>query len=268
MKKVISLVCLVVTLTTAEHTIDLSSAPLSHEVRPHRTSEFGIGYLMPHLKAKQKAADIDTTALMHGVDIFMALNFYATERFGFSFGTGAEFTIGNFKKGLYECNYEMRFTQVGNGYEKFICNENTNNWKLASWYFYIGLFGDILQFEKVTVRAFSNVGYSFNWLMEDGDFESELLCTQTNFSRACTTFSNDDIKAAAELMPISFGLRFIFAENHGIELVGKYYYNFYAQAEGKNRGGWNFRQALPIIVDTEVSRDYSFGVRYVYEFKD
>lgn len=172
MKKVVSFVCFVVALAMAENTIDLSSAPLSHQVQKPKSNwigEIGIGYIVPHLKAKQEAALIDTAAFMHGVDIFMALNKYITERFGFSFGTGAEFAIGNFKKGLYECNYEWGGSyQFGLFDYIYECNENTDKWNLVNWYFYIGFFGDILQFEKITMRAFTNIGYSFNWLIAGG----------------------------------------------------------------------------------------------------
>lgn len=282
MKKVVLFICFVVALAMADNTIDLSSAPLSHEVQKPKSNwigEIGIGYIVPHLKAKQKAADIDATAFMHGIDIFMALNKYITERFGFSFGTGAEFTIGKFKDEFYECTYDAAgtlYTPIpGTMWSKretsytrndFICNKNASNWQLANWYFYIGIFGDILEFEKVTIRAFTNIGYSFNWLVASGNFQNRMSCWEGKVAFGCSTYKDDDMRPAAELIPISLGLRFIFAKNHGIELVGKYYYN--AHDIDKQKGEWHYTQNLPIVVKTEISRDYSFGIRYVYEFKD
>lgn len=102
------------------------------------------------------------------------------------------------------------------------------------------------------------------------NFEREAICWRDNRVAGCFTSVDDDMRPAAELIPISLSLRFIFAKNHGIELVGKYYYNFdtKAEGEGKSKGEWTFTQNLPIVVKTEILRDYSFGIRYVYEFKD
>ena len=267
MKKVVSLLCFIVALAMAENTIDLSNAPLSYEVQKPKSNwvgEVGIGYIVPHLKAKQEVALIDTQAFMHGVDIFTAFNYYVAERFGFSLGAGAEFAIGSFKQGLFECNYEIGVSP--NSVYKYddTCSKNTKAWQLASLYFHIGLFADILKFEKVSVRAFSNIGFSFNYLIGNSKLESEILCVGNRATYNCARYVNDDTKAAAEIVPISFGLRFIFAKNHGIELVGKYYHN--AHSGDKKKGEWHYTQQVPSII-TEFSRDYSFGIRYVYEFR-
>ena len=282
MKKVVSLLCFVVALAMAENTIDLSNMPLSHEVEERKSKvgiDVGIGYIMSPFKAKQEVLGVDTTALMHGAEIFTNLNIHITERFGFSFGMGFEFVLGSFKDGLNECNYTAKgtlLTRIGTTmyykrettYEinEIRCNKNTDNWQLLNWYINTGIFVDALKFKKVTVRAFGNVGFSFDWFLKNGKVENEYSCWQSKQWAQpfeCKTYNRENT-VANQLIPISLGLRFIFADNHGVELVGKYYY-----VVGPNSGGgkWIFRQNLPIVIDTQFTRNFAFGLRYVYEFR-
>lgn len=73
-------------------------------------------------------------------------------------------------------------------------------------------------------------------------------------------------------LPITAGLRFIIAQNHGIEFYGKYnlvkskWKGTQSLRDGVFNGN-NKDELVPVSVDTKITRDYSWGIRYVYEFK-
>lgn len=224
--------------------------------------DLGVGYAMSNLTAVQPAGPVDTKAMLKGVDIFMGLNIYSWERFGFSFGTGVEILKGSFKDALYECDYTLTMWRNNNGswqYRNgsgFTCQQNNGDWSVVSWYFSTGVFADVLKFKNFSLRAFGNIGLAMDWFNSDGNYDKHVLSSSSSRTAIWRTYTDTDESISPETdFMYSLGLRFIFFQNHGLDLIAKHY-----------QTKWKYEQKLPIIVETQVERGWTYGVRYIYEF--
>ncbi len=209
-------------------------------------SEFGIGYIMSQFKAEQDwgGSKASSTATGHGADLFFSGSYYAGESWGVVFGLGTELINIDWKEPLYE------LFCYGSA-----CSLDTNsNDFLMNLYFNFGFFKNILQSDKRFLRVFGNVGLSVNWIM-GGFYERTINCS----TYGCNTTLDDDSSAKPISIPFTLGLRYMFVENHGLELVGKY-----------DLIKWNFSTKISSggvpNFDTTISRNLSLSLRYIYKF--
>lgn len=202
--------------------------------------EFGIGYVMSKFKAKQEWGDAtdSSSATGHGADIYFNGSYYVSESFGVMIGMGTEIINIDWNDPLYELSCYL------------YCNLDTNsNDLLWSIYLNFGAFKNLWQNDKSSLRIFGNVGLSLNWLV-GGFYENTITCS----AYGCQT-TLEAQKAFS--FPLSIGLRYMFVENHGLELVGKY-----------DLMDWDFSTKAPDApsFDTTISRNLSIALRYVYKF--
>ena len=142
---------------------------------------------------------------------------------------------------------------------------------VKAWYFFVGAFYDVLQFEHFGLRAFGNVGLGYD-MMKDKFSRKTYYADGGDYQGFATVNANEtpSQEQGSVYLPITAGLRFIIAQNHGIEFYGKY--NL-VKSKGKGtqslyNGEFNGTDMpVPVSVDTKITRDYSWGIRYVYEFK-
>lgn len=163
------------------------------------------------------------------------------------------------KEGLVEYVYSSRPDVIK---EEFLCDV----------YLHTGFFGDVWHKKNQSLRLFATIGVSIDFLF-GGMYEKENKCRlesfggnsycmpQIDFTTSIYDTKNTTISAT---LPIQLGLRYYFAQNHGIEVFGKYH-----------ALSWNFTQSytitnasasLPNFI-TNISRGASVGVRYVFEYK-
>lgn len=160
-----------------------------------------------------------------------------------------EFIDIRWKDGLAQIN---AYTRVN-----VIEAEQIKNEFLYDVYLHTGVFGDVWHKKNQSLRLFATIGVSIDFLF-GGWYEKEVdECSGYGF---CTpTYNPYDTKnkTIAATLPIQLGARYYFAQNHGIEVFGKYH-----------ALSWNFTQShINPNLKTNISRGASVGVRYVFEYK-
>lgn len=142
---------------------------------------------------------------------------------------------------------------------------------VKAWYFFVGAFYDVLQFEHFGLRAFGNVGLGYD-MMKDKFSRKTYYADGGDYQGFATVNANEtpSQEQGSVYLPITAGLRFIIAQNHGIEFYGKYNLvkSKWKGTQSLRDGAFNGKDMpVPVSVDTKITRDYSWGIRYVYEFK-
>lgn len=142
---------------------------------------------------------------------------------------------------------------------------------VKAWYFFVGAFYDVLQFEHFGLRAFGNVGLGYD-MMKDKFSRKTYPVGGVDYQGFATVNANEtpSQEQGSVYLPITAGLRFIIAQNHGIEFYGKYNLvkSKWKGTQSLRDGAFNGKDMpAPVSVDTKITRDYSWGIRYVYEFK-
>lgn len=142
---------------------------------------------------------------------------------------------------------------------------------VKAWYFFVGAFYDVLQFEHFGLRAFGNVGLGYD-MMKDKFSRKTYYADGVDYQGFATVNANEtpSQEQGSVYLPITAGLRFIIAQNHGIEFYGKYNLvkSKWKGTQSLRDGAFNGKDMpVPVSVDTKITRDYSWGIRYVYEFK-
>lgn len=142
---------------------------------------------------------------------------------------------------------------------------------VKAWYFFVGAFYDVLQFEHFGLRAFGNVGLGYD-MMKDKFSRKTYYADGRDYQGFATVNANEtpSQEQGSVYLPITAGLRFIIAQNHGIEFYGKYNLvkSKWKGTQSLRDGAFNGKDMpVPVSVDTKITRDYSWGIRYVYEFK-
>lgn len=143
---------------------------------------------------------------------------------------------------------------------------------VKAWYMFLGAFYDVVRFDYFGVRVFGNIGVGYD-MMKDKFNRATSYYDAGDYQTFYTYNTNEtpSQEQGSVFIPLTAGLRFIIAKNHGIELVGKY---------NLLKSKWKGTQSLyvgefdgknppqAIWVDTKITRDYSWGIRYVYEFRN
>ena len=256
--------------STNDNTLDFSSSESSPNtqhtphsatnqspVKFHRaydsfTWEVGIGYVASWFSARQRFDGIttiggDDNSLAHGADLFFNGNYYIRDRFGWTFGVGMEFIDMKWKDGLAQINT----------YGDVIEPEQIKSEFLYDVYLHTGIFGDVWRKKNQSLRLFATIGVSIDFLF-GGWYEKE--ADECGGFKICVpTYNPYDTKnkTISATLPIQLGLRYYFAQRHGIEVFAKYH-----------ALSWNFTQSHIIPnLKTNISRGASVGVRYVFEYK-
>lgn len=143
---------------------------------------------------------------------------------------------------------------------------------VKTWYLFLGAFYDVLKFEHFAVRAFGNVGVGYD-MMKDRYNRATSFYDGGSYEMFYTYNSNESPsqEQGSVFMPLTAGLRFIIAKNHGIEFVGKYNLikSKWKGTQTLYDGTYNGKDMPQAIrIDTKITRDYSWGIRYVYEFRN
>ena len=219
--------------------------------------EFGVGYVMGLFDAEQSLDGVqktDSSGIGHGADVFFSGSYYAGESWGIMFGLGSE---------LINISWSQALTQLS-CMSNTKCDEDTNASELMiNAYLNFGGFKDLWGRNKSSLRLFGNIGVSFNLL--GGLYERNTTCSEgTTIKGYYTTWTTYNCEMSQEYtkpisIPFTLGLRYMFVENHGLELVGKYdliKWNFSTKV---NSGG------VPNF-DTTISRNLSLSLRYIYKF--
>ena len=205
--------------------------------------EFGIGYIMSKFKAEQNwgGSKGSSTATGHGADLFFSGSYYAGESWGVVFGAGAEIINIDWDEPLY------------NLFCMYACSLDTNsNDLLMNVYLNFGLFKNVWEGDNNGfLRVFGNIGFAVNWL-SGGFYERSISCSTYTCSTTLETAKTISI-------PFTLGLRYMFVENHGLELAGKYDLvdlDYVTKISGASVPNFN----------TTISRNLSLSVRYIYKF--
>lgn len=148
----------------------------------------------------------------------------------------------------------------------------TPNLNAKAWYAFLGAFYDVVRLEYFAVRVFGNIGVGYD-MMKDKFSRASYYANGTDYQMIYTINSNQtpSQEKGSVYIPFTAGVRFIIANNHGIEFIGKY-----NLMKSKWKGTQNLHDGefdgynTPkfISIDTKITRDYSWGIRYVYEFRN
>lgn len=167
-------------------------------------------------------------------------------------------------------------TETGDVYKYSINNTGlycgTPKLNVKTWYMFLGAFYDVLQFEHFALRAFGNVGIGYD-MMKDKFSRATDFYDGGSYEMFYTYNSNQtpSQEQGSVYVPLTAGLRFIIAKNHGIEFVGKYNLikSKWKGTQTLYNGDYNGKDMPPAVsIDTKITRDYSWGIRYVYEFRN
>lgn len=116
----------------------------------------------------------------------------------------------------------------------------------------LGVFSDVWRDKSSSVRVFANFGLGTNYFFGDGRYEGEV---KSCGSSSCAV--EYQMFPVAFALPVSFGARFGFLKSHNIEL----YYKIETQdAE------FDFDMSAYGKIKTKISRNATFGARYLYRF--
>lgn len=148
----------------------------------------------------------------------------------------------------------------------------TPNLNAKAWYAFLGAFYDVVRLEYFAVRVFGNIGVGYD-MMKDKFSRASYYANGTDYKMIYTINSNQtpSQEKGSVYIPFTAGVRFIIANNHGIEFIGKY-----NLMKSKWKGTQNlyngefdgYNTPRFISIDTKITRDYSWGIRYVYEFRN
>ncbi len=148
----------------------------------------------------------------------------------------------------------------------------TPNLNAKAWYAFLGAFYDVVRLEYFAVRVFGNIGVGYD-MMKDKFSRASYYANGTDYQMFYTINSNQtpSQEKGSVYIPFTAGVRFIIANNHGIEFIGKY-----NLMKSKWKGTQNLHDGefdgynTPrfISINTKITRDYSWGIRYVYEFRN
>lgn len=176
-------------------------------------------------------------------------------------------------KGDYSITQEefYRYRYNGSIYDSRGLTCSAPSLGVKAWYFFVGAFYDVLQFEHFGLRAFGNVGLGYD-MMKDKFSRKTYYADGGDYQGFATVNANEtpSQEQGSVYLPITAGLRFIIAQNHGIEFYGKYNLvkSKWKGTQSLRDGAFNGKDMpVPVSVDTKITRDYSWGIRYVYEFK-
>lgn len=176
-------------------------------------------------------------------------------------------------KGDYSITQEefYRYRYNGSIYDSRGLTCSAPSLGVKAWYFFVGAFYDVLQFEHFGLRAFGNVGLGYD-MMKDKFSRKTYYADGGDYQGFATVNANEtpSQEQGSVYLPITAGLRFIIAQNHGIEFYGKYNLvkSKWKGTQSLYDGAFNGKDMpVPVSVDTKITRDYSWGIRYVYEFK-
>lgn len=176
-------------------------------------------------------------------------------------------------KGDYSITQEefYRYRYNGSIYDSRGLTCSAPSLGVKAWYFFVGAFYDVLQFEHFGLRAFGNVGLGYD-MMKDKFSRKTYYADGGDYQGFATVNANEtpSQEQGSVYLPITAGLRFIIAQNHGIEFYGKYNLvkSKWKGTQSLYNGEFNGKDMpVPVSVDTKITRDYSWGIRYVYEFK-
>lgn len=176
-------------------------------------------------------------------------------------------------KGDYSVTQEeyYRYRYNGSIYDSRGLTCSAPSLGVKAWYFFVGAFYDVLQFEHFGLRAFGNVGLGYD-MMKDKFSRKTYYADGGDYQGFATVNANEtpSQEQGSVYLPITAGLRFIIAQNHGIEFYGKYNLvkSKWKGTQSLYDGAFNGKDMpVPVSVDTKITRDYSWGIRYVYEFK-
>lgn len=210
-----------------------------------------VGYVNSTLKATQTTGGLtfnESTGSVNGLELGFDMNFYLGEaqRFGWSVGIGTEFLSVNWDKlGLY--GWKSVSTADAYTDQKYFSDD-------FLWTFYpnASIFADVFKSESgsMRVKLFANIslvssllfggGGIYDGVKYNGGYTADVPIVNYAFSVAS-----------------SVGARFHFAKKHGIELAFTTHLN---DMEFKN-------DDYPSgTIKTDISRNYSIGLRYVFEW--
>lgn len=209
--------------------------------------ELGVGYVNARFTGEQSATAYRKkvkSSTSNGVDIFVNGIYQPIQYFGLSFGLLWEFLPIKWQgQGLIEPESSiLADSNVQYNSSEFVWNAVLT----------LGILSDIYKDNSNSIRLFANIGAGTNYLFGGSKYEGEA----SDFSTTSYT-STTQIIPLAFALPVNFGVRFIFAKAHGIEIVGKYELidkTYKYKYPGKT-------------IQTTISRDMSFGLRYVYRFQ-
>lgn len=123
----------------------------------------------------------------------------------------------------------------------------------------LGGFYDVLQTQEQALRLFASVGLGVD-LLRGGSYDGSV-----SISGDVMRFS-PDVQWSLTL-PISAGARYIFATSHGLEVVVKYH-SFDTEYSITTPSAFPILPGFEtVVLTTTISRNISFAIRYVYEFK-
>lgn len=181
-----------------------------------------------------------TQAFAHGIELLLNTNYYFRGgNGGLTTGSGIEYLRMQWQEPLQSFGYSLPKIKTDD---------------MISMYASLGGFYDVLRMQDKALRIFASVGVEINFIKDgvyDG-YEGGTAPLQWGLS-----------------MPIVAGFRYIFANNrHGIEIALKYNP---ATTNYRLKGRYHYDGSSiiinPTLVATNVHRDFSLGVRYVYEYR-
>lgn len=207
-----------------------------------------VGYVNSTLEATQTGGVLSnkSTGSVNGLELGFDMNFYLGEsaRWGWSVGIGTEFLGVSWDKlGLYGWN------SVAVDYD-YTDQQYFSNDFLWTLYPNVGLFADVFKSESgsMRVKLFANVAFVSS-LLFGGVYDG------VKYSGG-TTVEVPFVNYAFSVAP-SVGARFHFAKKHGVELAFK---THLSDMEFKN-------DSYPSgTIKTDISRKFSVGLRYVFEW--
>lgn len=213
------------------------------------TTEIAIGYIISTFSARQKEHANDTylapatEALSHGLDFYINSNYYlGRQRGGISLGLGVEYLPITWREPLQSLSNTKSL--------------NKNDAIIAP-YMTLGGFYDVLHAESQALRFFASVGLGVD-LLRGGSYDGSV-----SISGDVVRFS-PDVQWSLTL-PLSAGARYIFATSHGLEVAVKYHpfdTKYFITTPSPFFAGFEAN-----VLTTTISRNISFAIRYVYEFK-
>lgn len=208
-----------------------------------------VGYVNSALKATQTKSGVTinkSTASVKGLELGFDMNFYLSQtyRFGYSVGIGTEFLSVNWDKlGLY--GWDSVATPYAETDQQYFSNDF-----LLTLYPNASIFADVFKSESgsMRVKLFANISLVSN-LLFGGIYDG---VTYNGGRTVDVPIVNYAISVAS-----SVGARFHFAKKHGIELAFATHLNDMKFKNDDYPSG---------TIKTDISRNYSIGLRYVFEW--
>lgn len=213
--------------------------------------DFGVGYIKSSFETTQKIGEMSfnkTNGSGNGIELFINKTFYPAERFGLLIGFETEFSHIKWQKGLIGLE-SSDDTIIYKQFESDV---------LISLGLNAGLFADVYQGEKLTLRLFGTGGIA--WISTFNKSYGGWNCAQSysiyGYSGSVECKSPHGLYGAYAV-PINLGAQFIFVKHHAIELATQIDLQ---EMEFSNNIGHSKYQ-------TSILRKPSFLLRYVYKHK-